>query len=417
MLRNPKHERGDGSYIEGDEVYIRLADEKQLNDFIPGESGRMIFRDEDDRKPSEVRDIVLEMAPASVVTGRITNQEGKPIEGAVIWVDYMEIAVGNNKIDIRDLGSTAQDKETISSLNLEDIGLEGRAFTITDKDGRYALANLPDVWHTIRLETKAEGYLSEARRFFQEQECDFTLARGDATIRGTVIDNHGTPLTGWMVTVQVRPDLDGDGRGDEERDFELEDGLVDHQGRFEISGVPMAPGVVVEMRTDEKPNYWGKSELTRSRKFTYYRMIQEPIKFEPGKTDYWIEIVPHRPDITLEIEVRDSKGNPLHGVPAGLCSTGFSERIWFTAKLNGRTNKNGVCTIEEIPRMEPLHIWISRPSSREMHYWEYDRGVNMEVKNAMIEFGSKYLPIEMKVELEEGKKNYRIPVVLKAIDE
>jgi outer membrane lipoprotein-sorting protein len=410
LLRNPRHERGN-------EVYIRLADERQLIDFIPGEPGRMIFKDEDDRSPSEVRDIVLETAPASVITGRITNQEGKPIEGAVVWVDRMDVAVGRNQIDIRDIGSTAQDKETISSLNLEDIRLEGKAFTITDKDGRYALGNIPDVWHTIRLEIKAEGYLSEAKRFFQEQACDFTLARGDATIRGSVIDNHGTPLTGWMVTVQVRPDLDGDGRGDEERDFELEDGIVDLQGKFEISGIPMVPGVVVEIRTDEKPRYWGKTELTRGREFTYYRMISEPIKFEPGKKEYWIEISPHRPDITLEIEVRDSKGDLLEGVPVGICSTGNTERIWFTSKLNGRTNENGICTIEEAPRPEKLRIWICRPSLREMGYWRYDDEVNMEVKNAMTAFGSKYHPTEVMVELEEGKKNYRIPVVLKAIDE
>jgi len=410
LLRNPKQE---GGY----EVNIRAVDEKQLNDFIPGEPGRMIFRNEDDRNPSEVRDIVLEMATASVVSGRITNQEGEPIEGAVVWIDYMEIAVGNNKIDIRDLGSTTQDKVTIASLNLEDIGLEGRAFTITDKDGRYTLGNLPDVWHTIRLETKAEGYLSEARRFFQEQGCDFTLARGDATIRGTVIDNHGAPLTGRMVTVQVRPDLDGDGRGDKERDFELEDGVVDSEGKFEIKGIPMVHGLVVEMRTDEKPRYWGETELTRGRKFTYYRMMQEAIEFEPGKKDYWVEIVPHRPDITLEIEVRDSKGNSLEGVPVGICSTGNTERIWFTSKLNGRTNENGICTIEEAPRPEKLRIWICKPSLREMGYWRYDDEVNMEVKNAMTEFGNKYHPTEVTVDLEDGEKKYKVPVVLKGIDQ
>lgn len=57
------------------------------------------------------------------------------------------------------------------------------------------------------------------------------------------------------------------------------------------------------------------------------------------------------------------------------------------------------------------------PTPRQMHYWRTDRDVNVEVKNAMAEFGGKYCSTELTVDLEEGKKEYEISVVLKAIDE
>ena len=71
-----------------------------------------------------------------------------------------------------------------------------------------------------------------------------------------------------------------------------------------------------------------------------------------------------------------------------------------------------------MPRIDPLNIWICQPSTRKS-IWENDdeEEVNLEVKDAMTEFGSKYRPTEVTVELEEGKKKYKITIVLKAIGE
>jgi len=414
LLRNPRHELrplfrpddGKTKLERGSDVDIHLVDEKKLLEFIPGEPPNMIFNNEADRHPSEVRDIVLKMTPASVITGQITDRAGKPIANAVVWMDYIEIAVGENEIEIRDLGRTDKDKEMISSLNVDE--LRGKTFTVTDKNGYYALAHLPDVWYRARLEVKADGYVTEAKEIFQEEGCNFTLLRADITIRGTVVDNHGAPLLGREVDI----DIDSDENGD----FDIEEAIIDSQGRFELTGVPAVDGLELQIRADEKPYDWDRNELTRSHKCIYYLMIEEPIKFEPGKKDYWVEIVPHRPDITLEIEVKDSKGNLLEGIPVGICSPGNTERIWYTSKLNGKTDKNGICTIEEVPLIEPLNVWICKPPTRQMHYWEYEQEVNREVKNAITEFSSKYNPTAVTTELEKEKKKYKIPVVLQAIN-
>jgi 5-hydroxyisourate hydrolase-like protein (transthyretin family) len=258
------------------------------------------------------------------------------------------------------------------------------------------------------LEVKADGYVMEAKEIFQE-ECDFTLLRADITIRGTVIDNHGTPLVGREVELDMNRD------SDEERDFDIEEAIIDSQGRFEMTGVPEIDGLELQFRTDEKPRDWDRNELTQGHQFIYYRMIEKPIKFELGKKDYWVEIVLHRPDISLEIEVKDSKGNLLESIPVGICSSGFSERIWYTSKLNGKTDKNGLCTIEEVPRIEPLTLWICKPITRP-EIWEIEGEVNLEVKKAMSEFSSKYHSTEVTVELEKEKKKYKIPVTLQVIE-
>ncbi|MHC4584614.1 MAG: hypothetical protein ACYS3N_08775 [Planctomycetota bacterium] len=410
ILRNPRYElrpysRDDKTKLErGSNVTIILADEKKLLEFIPGEPPKMIFKNEADGNPSQVRDIVLKMAPASTITGRITDRASKPIANAVIWIEYIEISDGENEINIRDMGQTEKEKEMVSSLNIDDI--REKSFAVTDKNGYYSLAHLPDVWYKARLEVKADGYVSEAKEIFQE-ECDFTLYRADITIRGTVVDNHGQPLVGRDVDIDIE--------SDDDTDFDIEEVIIDSQGRFELTGVPAVEGLELQIRTDEKPRDWDQNELTQGHKFIYYIMSEQPMKFESNKKDYWVEIVLHRPDITLEIEVKDSKSNLLEGIPVGICSTGFSERVWFTSKLNGKTDSNGICTIEEVPRIEPLILWICKPITRP-GIWEIEREVNMEVKKAMTEFSSKYNPTEVTVELEKEKKKYKISVTLQVID-
>ena len=413
LLRNPKHELrplfrpddGKTRLEQGGDVDIVLVDERKLLEFIPHDPGKMIFKNETDLNPSEVRDIVLKIAPASVITGRITDHVDIPIANAIVKIEYIKIVVGENEIEIRDLGRMDKEKEMISSLNVD--GLRSKTFTVTDKNGFYALANLPDVWHKARLEVKADGYVTEAKEIFQEERCNFTLLRADITIRGTVVDNHGAPLLGREVNIDVDSDLAGD--------FDIEEAIIDSEGRFELTGVPVVDGLELEIRTDEKPRDWEENELTRGCEFIYYKMIEVPIELESGKKEYFVKITPHRPDITIEIEVKDSEGNLLEDIPVGICSPGFSEREWYLIKLAGKTDNNGICTIIEAPIIEPLQLWICEPGTNSFQDWENLLQLSQELKNAIKESRKKYPPMIVVVELEQEKKKYKIPVVLQAI--
>ncbi|MHC4759628.1 MAG: LolA family protein, partial [Planctomycetota bacterium] len=88
IIRNPRHElrpywkEDDGiTKLEFDgPVSIKLANESQLTDFIPGKPGNLVFEDETDSYPIAIKDTVLEMSNASVINGRITDTAGKPID-------------------------------------------------------------------------------------------------------------------------------------------------------------------------------------------------------------------------------------------------------------------------------------------------------------------------------------------------
>jgi len=410
LLRNPRHELrplfrpddGKTKLEQGGDVDIQLVDDERLREFIPGNPGRLIFKSDEDKYPSEIKDIELRMQAASVITGRVTDRQNQPVARAVVKLEYMNVVVGENEIDIRSLGKTNKENEIL--LSLDDGELRRRTFAVTDINGNYKLGNLPDVWSEVRLEAQADGYATEAKRFFQQEECNFTMLSADMIIRGTVIDNLGEPVVGREVEIDVDSDEVGD--------VDVEEVFTDSQGRFELVGVPVVDGLELQIRTDEKPRDWDENELTRGREFVYYLMVEEPIKFEPGKKEYFVEIVPHRPDITIEVEVKDSKGKPLIGVPVGVCSTGFTERLWYITKLCGLTKENGLCTIEEAPRIEPLKLWIFVPGTNTFQDWESMPELSQELKDAIKESRSKYPPIVEIVELEEDKKVYKISVAL-----
>jgi outer membrane lipoprotein-sorting protein len=415
VLRNPRHELrplfvpddGKTKLEQGFGVEIYLVDETSLGALVPLDSGTLVFQNDADRHPSEVKDMALAMGAGSVISGRVTDREDRPIAGAVVWLDRLEIAGGGNRIVLRRLGRTDREKEELAAMDQEQLEAIGdRAFALTDTDGSYELGHLPDRWQRIRLAVQARCYVREARRIFRTEGNDFALVAGDITIRGTVIDNYGQPLVGREVEIDVDSDT--------ERDLDVEETVIDGEGRFELTGVPAVDGLEVQIRADEKPRDWDRNELTRGREFIYYLMIEEPIALETGKKEYSVEIVPARPDMTLEIEAKNSEGLPLEGVPVGVCSPGNTERVWYVTKLNGQTDRSGVCTIEEVPRIEPLDVWIGGPPARQTHYWENDSEVNRDVKSAIGDYSNRYRPTVVSVKWTKDKKAYPVSVTLEA---
>jgi Carboxypeptidase regulatory-like domain len=317
----------------------------------------------------------------------------------------MEITVGENEIWVYELGRTDEEEEVLSSLSPDASEEIGRGVpALTDGDGRYVLGSVPDVWHRARLEVMATGYVKIATTIFQNEGNDFTLTAGDITIRGTVVDDHGRALVGREVEIDVD--------SDEEGDFDVEEVRTDAEGRFELTGIPAVDGLEVQVRADEKPRDWDENELTRDRPFIYYLMVEEPITLEPDKKEYTVNIVALRPDITLEIEVRDAAGNPLAGIPVGVCSPGFTEREWYISELLGKTDGQGMCTINEVPRIDPLRLWICVPDPRTFRDWEAMPELSEELKSAIRECRSKHAPSVVDVELEEDKKNYEVSIRL-----
>jgi len=132
---------------ESDGVKLVINDEQELRKAILGSPGEMFDDGDHDNDKGEhvkLRDIVMVMTPAGVLTGHITDRSGKPIANATVWVKEMEMHLGTNQVFIKSFGS--------------DSKKDWRALAITDQDGRYTLGNLPPFWDQVTLEIDADGY-------------------------------------------------------------------------------------------------------------------------------------------------------------------------------------------------------------------------------------------------------------------
>jgi hypothetical protein len=393
----------------GEGLQMSLSETDKLNEHLPGKPGDLIFRNETDSYPYSIENVLLEMAPADIITGRVTNTTGVPIAEVTVWIDRMQMLLGKNLIDISNLGCLNKDKDIALSPELD-----RKIFTLTDENGYYEFTNLPNEWSKVWLNAKADGYPTETMEFYPQEYYDFELIEDTVTIRGIVIDNWGEPLVGREIGI----DIDYED-GENERDFNIKDAVIDANGIFELTNIPAVPGLELEIRTDEKPYDWDENELTKDRDFVYYLMIEEPIHFEPDQKEYWINITPHRPDITIEVEVKNSRGDLLENIPVGVCSPGFSERLWYLTKLIAKTNEYGLCIITEAPRLNPLNLWICQPKRNigDSKIDIYEGDLSQEYATAIAESQEYYSPMKVPVELEPGKKEYFIGVTLLTIEE
>lgn len=172
-----------------------------------------------------------EEAPLRVVTGRVTDAAGAPIEGALVeWGHY-------NPLFDRDPESTR-----------------------TDAAGRYRLESRK-IRHEYRLGVSAPGYAPRWWDHFvpgraeDPSQVDFALDPG-SVLKGTVVDEDGTPLEGIEILAMSVSD------GVHSR-FSMPSasypfpgpphiGTTDAEGRFQIVDLPGTKSEVVGMTPDNK---------------------------------------------------------------------------------------------------------------------------------------------------------------------
>jgi len=294
------------------------------------------------------------------------------------------------------------------------------------------MGHLPNLWSDsyrfneersyFLLEAEADGYAREDIRICGTDDADFTLVGYDIVIRGTVIDNQGQPLTYREVDIEVDDDQEEDV---EERNFNVEQAVIDEQGRFELY-VPRVKGLMLTLELNN-PYMWrnklsdrGIEKDERDPAFVYYLDMEVPIRFEPDKNEYWVEIVPQRPDITITVEVTDADGIPLPGIPV----VPYTRRReipqeWSLFRLIGITDQNGMCIITGVPRVEKLLLefcQIPEPfipfghNDRPLEYFK--KFLTEEYITALSKSQQDFVPASQEVTLEEGKRDHTVRIVL-----
>jgi outer membrane lipoprotein-sorting protein len=368
IIRRPDNKREPGGKIPGEVAYI----------------------DNNGSRLKSANGITLRMEPAGTIAGQMTDIEGNPIADAKVSVTCNPVdKFGNEVIDIGNLGES----------------------TSTDKKGRYQLDNLPKFWDktVFILGASAKGYVTESIRFRSKgpmdyKQVDFQLYSAGFIVSGTVTDNYGQLLVEREVYVRING----------KDDYKACRTRTDKHGKFRLVGCPMTQDLQVKAELSHYHG-WGAPGITKEqrKKYRYYLDKVVDINYEEGKVEYEVEIVAQRPEIIIEVEVKNTDGKSLpyfpvevRGVPGSISSQWRADK-----KLQQRTDKNGYCKLTEVPEVENIRlvmlcgggIWNETLSKKQLE----------KIKKKY----KKYKWTEVPVELVPGRKEYKVEVKLLTRDE
>ena len=168
-------------------VKLIIEDEDDFAQNLPGNPGEII---EEPQGGPVVENIVLEMGPANVVTGRVTDANGLAVANATVSIDQMEMQFGKSSLIISNL----------------DYDWKAEAFAVTDSDGNYQLNNLPISWSTITLKVNADGYATGQKEFKNDgrsdvKDCDLELVKGEP--KDTSDDDESRVRSGFAPLTKI----------------------------------------------------------------------------------------------------------------------------------------------------------------------------------------------------------------------
>ncbi|MHC4598373.1 MAG: MSCRAMM family protein, partial [Planctomycetota bacterium] len=231
-------------------------------------------------------DVRIPLHPAPEASGRIVDDEGKPVAGAKLWMVCRE----------RD--------RLLGTYGIQRHRKKERP--VSDGEGRFRI-ELP-VGGKVQLHVRHEAYIPFAREFEDVgpggdvTDLILTLARGGA-IRGVVVDGKGKPLTGVFVGCQFQGTLQGRSTGPPF--LGSRSANTDEGGGFLIRNL--------------KPGPW-KVVLTGMK-----AVLPEPVHVEVRKAEtVEVRLEAQLRTLTIEGVVVDENGAPAGGVSlwAGLMGGG-----------------------------------------------------------------------------------------------
>jgi hypothetical protein len=379
-------------------MLLENPDEKgKLGESIPGEPGQIQVVDKGrGKRCAGAVGIVLQMGEAGRISGRVIDDEGKPINDATVSLSC---------------GLSGKDGMSLySSLSLggsERWGL----FTATKTgiDGMYVFENIPRFWDKCYFNINAEkkGYVLMRDSPFtvecplKSKDLNLQMFKTGVRISGSVRNNLGEPLIGYFVTSVVvgKEGYFGSGR-------------TDQNGRFELPDCPIVSDSMVRIKllgSVRMPD-WDSNPLTKGREFVFYHDKEVDFGYEPGKLEYNdVEIIVDKPDVMLKVELQNTAGQPIRYFPVEVRSVSINH-IWRREKLMARTDAQGKCVIEGVPRVKELTLTLGSSA--------IIRGETLtEEQRAVINENRKYKQTSVPVELKSGKKEYDIIVTLLTRDE
>ncbi|MCK5173972.1 MAG: carboxypeptidase regulatory-like domain-containing protein, partial [Planctomycetes bacterium] len=304
---------------------------------VPGEIGQVVNQDS---RLKEASGIILKMEPAAKIHGRVTDVEGNPVGGA--WVSvrgYPADKWGN-------------EDHSMYVFTFAGPGERGTVQTQTDEHGRYEVHNLPRLWKesSYHFRAGADGFVNSESKFRTKGKrnisgVDLQLYRAGITVRGVLVDNYGELLAERYIYPVVAEEV-----------FRSCQTVTDERGRFQVDGCPVSKDLKIKAMLQHRV----ASPYSQEKKseYVYYPDAFVGIDFEPDKTRYEIKLVAARPELVLNVEVKNTAGQILKYYPVEIRGdAGTISRAWKVEnKLERRTDVNGRCRFTEVPNVNGLKI-------------------------------------------------------------
>lgn len=332
--------------------------------------------------------ITLRMEPAGTIAGQVTDVDGAPIPNAKVKLLRCEPAdkFGNST------------PTSIGVLHWD--GPDELGIVRTDENGRYELNNLLQLWKRTKvvIHAEAEGFVSDTTSFrtkgpIEYEELDLQLYRADITVSGVLVDNYGQPLE----TREIYGTVDDGGYCRTKTDW---------KGRFVLKGCPVSPRL--QIKAELSHNHWPPHEKERYMSYRYHPDVIVGIDYEAGKTEYEVELVAERPEIIIEVELKNTAGEPLpyfpvevRGAPATISSQWRANK-----KLDQRTDERGYCRFTEVPKVDSLKLVMWGGNGVFNDILSKEEAKNIEDKY------QKYKWTEVPIELIPGRKEYKVEVTI-----
>ena len=335
--------------------------------------------------------ITLRMEPAGTIAGQVTDVDGAPIPNAKVKLLRCEPAdkFGNSS------------PTSIGVLRWDGPGKLG--IVRTDENGRYELNNLLQLWKRTKvfIHAEAEGFVSDTTSFrtkgpIEYEELDLQLYRAGITVSGVLVDNYGQLLVEREVYVRVNGKVY----------YKACRTKTDERGRFRLVGCPITHDL--QVKAELSHNHWPPHEKERYMSYRYHPDVIVGIDYEAGKMEYEVEIVAERPEITIEVELNNTAGEPLPYFPVEVRGTPGSISSQWRAdkKLDQRTDERGYCRFTEVPNVESLRLVMWGGNSLFNDILSKEKAQNIEDKY------KKYKWTEVPIELIPGRKEYKVEVTI-----
>ena len=370
-----------------------IEDPKKKKDrgvIIPGHIGYI----EVDHFLKTVNGIVLQMEQAGIISGLVTDMNGDPISDAEVVIE--------GQPSVRKRGMPIYPEFGFIGDPMGGDGPRGELTTSANEHGRYNVTNVPKFSNRARykIRASAQGFATNGQNIDMTwksgvEEVNIQLYRAGITVSGVLFDNYGEALERREIYGIV------DGRSYCRT-------KTDEKGRFVLKDCPISPGL--QIKAELSRNHWPPHEKGRYMSYRYHPDVVTAVDYKEGTTEYQVELTAERPEFTIEVELKNTAGEPLSHFPVEVrCEEGKTviPSEWAAnKKLEQRTNEQGYCKFIEVPNVDGLKLVMWGSGS----VW-YETLSKEQVGKIKKEY-KKYKWMEVPIKVVAGQKEYKIEVTI-----